>query len=186
VQFREIAGFGPYINFKIDAGYHRAGVPPTEDDLSALVKKTVELESQDLGKIHGVYTHSGHSYNGESPESGMEYLVDEIKGAIEGAKIVRNLMLPEADRRLVVSMGASPSSTSIQNLFGSSSIKDSHNAQIIRKSIQESFDERLSLELHAGVYTFMVNFFFRFHISTFLLTNNNLGHSTTQHSGNSF
>ena len=157
-KFREIAGFGPYVTFKIDTGYHRAGIPPTEQDLSDLVTKTVDAENRGLCKIHGVYSHSGHSYAAKSPEEGMSYLLEEIQRLSSGALIVKNLLAEEKDepRRMILSVGATPSSSSALNLLGpSTSHNGSPTAQQLRQTLSSVLAQGLSVELHAGNYPFL-------------------------------
>ena len=156
-RFKDVAGFGPYVMFKVDAGYHRAGIPPNEDELGELAKETVEAEKKGLCKIHGVYSHSGHSYSGKSPEDGMQYLLEEIQVLIKGAEIVKKRLLSKEERRLIVSIGASPSATAVQNLLGpENSLNTSPTARELRKSFEDTFNEGFSVELHAGVYSLLV------------------------------
>ena len=156
-KFKDVAGFGPYIMFKVDAGYHRAGIPPNEDELGELAKEAVEAEKQGLCKIHGVYSHSGHSYSGESPEDGMRYLLEEIQVLVKGAEIVRKHLQPKEERKLIVSIGASPSATAVQNLLGpENSLNTSSTARELRKSFEDTFNEGFAVELHAGVYSLLV------------------------------
>ena len=156
-RFRDITAFGPYINFKIDTGYHRAGLPPTEGDLQELVKRTVQAEKQGLCKIHGVYSHPGHSYAATSPEDGMAYLLEEIERLSEGALVIKHLLAEEKEpRRLIISVGATPSSSSAVNLLGPvTAHNQSSTAQKLRQALQDVLSKGLSVELHAGNYPFL-------------------------------
>lgn len=155
--FREIAGFGPYVIFKIDTGYHRAGLPPAQGGLEDLVRKTVAAESQGLCKIHGVYSHSGHSYAATSPEDGMSYLLEEIQRLGEAATNVKQITSEEKEpRRMVMSVGATPSSSSVLNLLGPPTAHNtSQTATELRKTLSDVLEKGLSVELHAGNYPFL-------------------------------
>ena len=156
-RFREIAGFGPYITFKIDTGYHRAGITPVSKELEALAKRAVEYEKDGLCKIHGVYSHSGHSYSATSPEENMTCLAEEIDRLTGGAELVRNILSAEKEpRRMIMSVGATPSCTSVANLLGSSTKHDdSPAATALRNTLTAASSRGFSVELHAGNYPFL-------------------------------
>ena len=157
-KFKGIAGFAPYIMPKVDTGYGRAGIPPSEDELGELAEVAAKSEAEGNCNIHGVYSHSGHSYSGESQEDGMKYLLEEMQRNADAATIVRKHLQINKDRRLIVSVGASPSATSVQNLLGTeNSVNTSSTAQGIRKTLKETFENGLSIELHAGVYSLLVS-----------------------------
>ena len=156
-RFRKTAGFGPYITFKIDTGYHRAGIPPTSKNLEDLVRHTIEAEKNGLCKIHGVYSHSGHSYYTTSPEENMACLLEEIQKLSEGALLVKKLLSEEKEpRRMIMSVGATPSCSSVAHLLGPpTEHNQSPTATKLREALQDVLSKGLSIELHAGNYPFL-------------------------------
>ena len=156
-RFQEIAGFGPYITFKIDTGYHRAGITPVSKELKALAKRAVEYEKNGLCKIHGVYSHSGHSYSATSPEENMTCLTEEIHRLTGGAELVRKILSDEKEpRRMIMSVGATPSCASVVNLLVPSREQDGSPAATgLRNTLIETSSRGFSIELHAGNYPFL-------------------------------
>ena len=117
----------------------------------------MEAEKQGLCKIHGVYSHSGHSYAATSPEENMSCLLEEIQRLSESALTVKNLLAEEKEtRRMIMSVGATPSSSSAINLLGPDSPHNqSTTAQQLRQTLSEVLAKGLSVELHAGNYPFL-------------------------------
>ena len=127
---------------KIDAGYHRAGVPPDSD---VLEKISTILASQDRVKLIGAYAHMGHSYSSSSPKEALQYLRSEIEGALAGAeRLIR--ALPSTEQRMTISIGATPTATSFQHLLSERS--DHIEFLNLLDKVGKNFD----LEIHAGVY----------------------------------
>ncbi len=150
--FRSIAGFPLHIFIKVDTGYHRAGIPVGTEAFQGLVKRVFELESDKTGVLAGFYSHAGHSYGGDSAIGAMETLVEEIAGLEKAAAEAISLhCLTSTVPRYILSVGASPTTTSIEYLH-----KDD-NTPIAKKliSIIERVQKACSLELHAGVYPFL-------------------------------
>lgn len=128
---------------KIDAGYHRAGLAPESDGLDALASL---VASQTKVRIVGAYAHMGNSYGSGSPTEALTYLLEEIKGAQAGADRLAQA-LPSGSGKLTLSVGATPTATSAQNmLLGQSEWKEDVRAYI------EQVQQRYDVELHAGVY----------------------------------
>ena len=153
--FKEIAGFGPDIYFKIDSGYHRAGIPPTVRELGALIDAAVEAEDEhELCTIRGLYSHAGHSYGGISAADGMTHLLTELRGLEQAGRILKQITGSSYYPTLTV--GATPSATSVQNLFSlDPSIAGSELAASIRTLLQDLQRQYYEIELHAGVYPFL-------------------------------
>lgn len=121
----------------------------------------------------------------QSPEDGMQYLLEEIKTLSKGAMIVKDLLATNSeDRRLIMSVGATPSASSVQNLLGpAAKYNQTPQAESLRTALHEMLSHSLSLELHAGVYPFLVTT--STNISYFSPTNayppHLAGHATAPH-----
>ena len=146
-HFKALAGFPARVFVKIDAGTHRAGVVPSSKQMASLLHSIVSMEDAGDLAFTGYYTHAGHSYGGSSPDDAMSMLkaeIDVCKAAASHAPVQSF-----RGKRVVLSVGASPTALSIQNL---QSGKVSSNAAT---SLQEAMDldqASFELELHAGVY----------------------------------
>ncbi|KAF2862190.1 hypothetical protein K470DRAFT_269180 [Piedraia hortae CBS 480.64] len=129
----------------IDVGYHREGAMVGSKQLADLANK---LKFSQRVRVAGFYTHMGNSYSSSNPGEALEYLRDEIEGLEQGALEFLKMVGMHFSKasKIVLSLGATPTATSVQNLF------DYHEtAGNLRKTIsrvQETFD----VELHAGVY----------------------------------
>ena len=138
-QFRSLAGFAVEVFVKVDTGYHRAGVPPDTTDLIGLMNKVRYLEDSGQLVLKGLYSHAGDSYGGSSATDAMDRLADEIEQSVLAAKNSSKNV-----GKLTLSVGATPTALSLQNLKHAASNRLSKAIA----SAKESFD----LELHAGVY----------------------------------
>ena len=159
-SFKDIAGFEVGLLIKVDTGYHRAGIAQESSDFTRLLGK-IFLSSEPSGcaELCGFYSHAGHSYDGDSESAAMTLLMKEIQGLIEAAnsamRVAENLGSRRSSRRFVLSVGATPTSTSVKNL-----IEDFNKSQSSR--MQQRMDDlhgciaaandQHSVELHAGVY----------------------------------
>ncbi|KAG8630558.1 hypothetical protein KVT40_002177 [Elsinoe batatas] len=130
------------IMFKIDAGYHRAGVAPKSNLLNKL---TIAASSSPTIFISGVYCHMGHSYSSSSPTEALTFLRDEIQEAVSGAETVLSALPTPPASPLIISVGATPTATATQNLL--SPPEGSEVATLI-----DAVKEKFQLEIHAGVY----------------------------------
>jgi D-serine ammonia-lyase len=146
--FKTIAGFPARIFIKLDTGYHRAGIPPASEPLQAILSKLAALEKEGLADLLGFYSHSGHSYHEHSNIAIMSLLTDEITLA-EPALAAAKSLFPS--KRLTLSVGATPTSTSIQNILSPSSVPEKAAAQKLQASFT-TLAEYGVLEIHAGVY----------------------------------
>ncbi|MCJ1418630.1 hypothetical protein MMC32_004978 [Xylographa parallela] len=163
--FKEIAGFSAHIFIKIDAGYGRAGLDPNSEKLKALLEVVLPItKAEGFGHLSGFYSHAGHSYGVASGAEAMGHLSSEIENLIIAADLADKLLSrshghDESETKYVLSVGATPSATSIQHLVHA-------NGRLPAAWVTES--ERLrtcivrakdfySLEIHAGVYPFLDN-----------------------------
>ncbi|MCJ1248472.1 hypothetical protein MMC30_005690 [Trapelia coarctata] len=158
--FKDVAGFEAGIFIKVDSGYGRAGLQPHSYALHELLKTILSSnDSESCGYLHGLYSHAGHSYGVNNPAAAMDHLSDELDGLRKAAVLAEALMV-EADGsnepkpRFVLSVGATPSATSVQNLIQGDLASEGVQAASIR--LRECIKQaNLShhVELHAGVYT---------------------------------
>ena len=153
-KFEAIAGFGPEIYFKIDSGYHRAGLPPEDVELKALITATLKSEAYNGCTIRGFYSHAGHSYAGVGPSDSMTHLLNELFGLQKAATTFRQIAGQR--RHLILSVGATPSATSIQNIPDRAFYVsvDPLPSRLVM-CIQDLQSEGHTVELHAGVYPFL-------------------------------
>jgi D-serine deaminase-like pyridoxal phosphate-dependent protein len=144
-RYATLAGSPASIFIKADAGTARAGLSPASSEMQHLVRTASDLEEAGVIVLQGFYSHAGHSYGGSSPDDAMEMLMHEISTGIEAAK-VRTSVTGSAP--LTISVGASPTILSVQNLFSSSETPASKQLASLLQSASQNF----TLELHAGVY----------------------------------
>lgn len=144
-RYNTLAGSPASIFIKADAGTSRAGISPSSSQMHELVRSASDLEQAGGIIFQGFYSHAGHSYSGSSPDDAMYMLMHEISTAIEAAK-ARSTVAGSAP--LTISVGASPTTLSVQNLFSSSETPASKQLTALLQSTSQDF----TLELHAGVY----------------------------------
>jgi D-serine ammonia-lyase len=154
-RFFEKAGFAAGVYLKVDTGYHRAGLPPSGINKDGLVTRLMNLENQGMINFIGLYSHSSLSYNDSTPKQAMANLEAEIYGCFES--LDRNANLFSKDKKITISVGASPQVTSVENLVGPENTL-SEDAKHLRQTLQKAMTERpnglcTKLELHAGVYS---------------------------------
>ena len=145
--FHEIAKFPAQVFVKVDTGYHRAGVGATSDAMRALVETIADCEQSDrFVELIGFYSHAGDSYGGSDPSGAMKRLHEEISEGITAAKHAQRSY---PSTKFVLSVGATPTSTSIQNIYAADAIDG------LRKDLHSTINEakqHVDLEVHAGVY----------------------------------
>ena len=150
--FNDLTGFALLFSIKVDTGYHRAGLPVGSSIFRRLIEAVFELESHGIGTLDGFYCHAGHSYGGNSPEDAMKLLTEEIEG-VRAAAVEADSLRPshQARRRYNLSVGASPTATSIENLGEYHGGTTAGKIQQLIQSVKEDH----SIEIHAGVYPFL-------------------------------
>lgn len=145
-KFKEFSGFAASAFLKTDAGQHRAGLAPQAEEMVKLVDQIAALEGQGIVKLLGFYTHNSNSYGSSSPDEAMAYLQEEIDACRAATKnLSKTRQTP-----LIISVGASPTALSIQNLLPSANAGSSS-----MKSLEEALQlttSNFELEIHAGVY----------------------------------
>ena len=169
-RFRDLAGFPASVFIKVDTGYHRAGLPPSALNKGAMLDEVARLHLEGAVVLVGLYSHSSLSYNDSTPVQAMDNLATEIQGCMDAVR-QNSQHFPSSLRDLTISVGASPQVISIQNfavtLEGqkeyTGATEDLAHAlrEVAATATTSSPDEtsaagvRVSLELHAGVYSVM-------------------------------
>lgn len=156
--FKEKAGFAVDIFIKIDTGYHRAGVQTDGASFRQIIDCIdTDLEPSGNGRLVGFYSHAGHSYGGNSEESALELLEQEIdRSAAAATKGVGDRF---GRRQFVLSIGATPTATSVQSLLDTTAasagkVKLQEQVRELKKTIAE-VKRTYTIELHAGVYALL-------------------------------
>ncbi len=146
LAFKTFTGFPAAAFLKTDAGYHRAGLHPLSPEMIDLVRQVGSLEDKGDLQLLGFYSHNSLSYGGSSPDDAMSMLKVEIDVCRQASQHL------SATRRgpLVISVGASPTALSIQNVLSASS-SNSTSAKSL-KHILDLTVSNFELEIHAGVY----------------------------------
>lgn len=145
-EFKEIAGFPVSVFIKTDSGHHRAGLTPASTEMKDLLLKVSRGEEEGILNLIGFYSHNSLSYGASNPNDAMDWLKLEIDTCRQASAHFGQ------DRKtaLVVSVGASPSALSLQNILPSSS-NSSSSANALKETL-ELAKSNLELEVHAGVY----------------------------------
>lgn len=148
------SGHAPLVFIKIDGGYHRAGTIPHTEASSELVDALVLLHAGGTLVFHGLYIHAGHSYDSRESWQALKFLLEEIDvlGRFADALGIRSSQkLP-----LVLSVGASPTATSLQHPCLAKSADCTHEDSEICRSLRSQMESLSAkgyrIEAHAGVY----------------------------------
>ncbi|KAE8355061.1 putative serine dehydratase domain-containing protein [Aspergillus coremiiformis] len=111
---------------KVDVGSHRAGVENTSAALPRLVQRA---ETSSAVELYGFYCHAGHSYSSRTAKEAEAVLQAEFEGVVSASR----LLDVTADRKVVVSIGSTPTAHVVNGL-------------------KCALPGHLVLELHAGNY----------------------------------
>lgn len=136
----------PGVFIKIDTGYHRAGISWGSQTLKDILQL---FEQQSAPRLRGLYSHLGHSYGFATPQESLEGLLTEIRELMKVAELASKVMPP---RRILLSVGATPTATAAQNLLLPQYSASLEEFRMIQNQISAAECE---LELHAGVYPFL-------------------------------
>lgn len=152
-KFKAMAGFRLKIFVKIDTGYHRAGVVVGTEKFNRLITDILDEEALGAVELLGFYSHAGHSYGGESALGAIELLIVELERLEKAASYV-STALDHAPARYVLSVGATPTATSIENIGESSAqAKTPMEGEIAKlKTVVQRIKATYAIEVHAGVY----------------------------------
>ena len=172
-QIPPLTGFHKLTNWpvkafvKVDTGYHRAGVKATLDHSSSFRELICSLLSnacKDTVKLHGLYSHAGHSYSFKSAQQCIELLMAEIDGLVSAAKLVANVVEElgqnQRDLDLTLSVGATPTVSTLEHNGKVNEYQDPSQISLqdlvnASKSELAKVLPRASLELHAGCFSFL-------------------------------
>jgi D-serine deaminase-like pyridoxal phosphate-dependent protein len=143
-----ISGHPPLVFLKIDTGYHRAGVEPSSPAMTSIVTALLASEAAGHCVLYGLYSHNSNSYGARSVDEAVSYLSSEFNGVRDAARIVRE---QSPQHKLVLSAGASPDTTTVQNPgfeVNTAGPVIAEVADMFRELRADGFE----LEVHAGVY----------------------------------
>jgi D-serine deaminase-like pyridoxal phosphate-dependent protein len=139
-------------------GGHRAGVEPGSPTCNALITNLLSLHSQNVIHLLGLYSHAGQSYTSTSRVAALDYLRQEFEALLVTTTSIHahpdsEYLSPEIP--LVLSVGATPTTTSIRNLLIDDTDRPNdelNEISALRGTIQTIRDLGCTLEIHAGVY----------------------------------
>lgn len=160
-QVHEKSGVKPLIFIKIDMGGHRAGVLPSGETSTKLFESVVAAHKKGCCTLHGLYSHAGHSYSSSSQAIAMGFLHQELHALLVAASEITSISQSTASSgnssvgQLVLSVGATPSTTSIRNLLRdtlSTSAEKTKAITTLRETLDSIRSANHMIELHAGVY----------------------------------
>ncbi|KAI1772629.1 putative serine dehydratase domain-containing protein [Hypoxylon cercidicola] len=151
-------GNAPLVFLKVNVGSNRAGVVPDTPACGALVDALLASEGKGESALLGLYTHAGHSYATRRDWEAMGILSAEFAALKQVAALVREKR-PEP---LVLSVGATPTATTIQHPDLASADDPSESAgpelltavptSQLKKLLRDLKASGFALEVHAGVY----------------------------------
>ena len=167
--FKRATGGPLQLFLKIDTGYHRAGLDFTTKAFGHLMHRIYSLEETGTVTLVGFYSHAGHSYGGSSEDDAISLLIEEIQGlkkAVAQAIVYRQRYEHSQTRsgghsqpRYVLSVGATPTATSLQNFLSFSPQSSPTNTEQLLITVEALIISvkalGFTLELHAGVYPFL-------------------------------
>jgi D-serine deaminase-like pyridoxal phosphate-dependent protein len=147
----------PSIFLKIDMGGHRAGVEPDSPACKELITSLIALATSSTPVCHflGLYSHAGQSYASGSSAAAMDYLRQELAALSLTATAVHSAATSPLPSPLLLSVGATPSATSMRNLLlndADVAEPEAKGAGALRATIAAIRDIGCNIELHAGVY----------------------------------
>ncbi|KAI4831193.1 hypothetical protein E4T44_09653 [Aureobasidium sp. EXF-8845] len=128
---------------KIAAPISRAGLLPKSASIKPLVQA---IASTPKVQLVGAYAHMGESYGSNSPEEALEFLMNEVKDAKEGADQIMQSLSDGPTGKLTISLGATPTATAVQNALVETEWNQKFRSYI--EEVKDTYD----VEIHAGVY----------------------------------
>lgn len=148
----QASSIAPDIFIKVDMGYHRAGVLPQTEACSQLITAILNLEKEGVANLLGLYAHAGQSYGGGNRATALDFLRQEFESILVTAEAVHSIVPAKA---IILSVGATPTSTSIRNLLAKDIDSDSEEGIAIaalKATIAAIRERNCKIEIHAGVY----------------------------------
>ena len=157
-SFKEVAAFPLQVFVKIDTGYHRAGLSLDTKEFDRLLEGINTFQSMGLAELIGFYSHAGHSYAGDSETAALKLLLEELTSVEKAANLAMKSRKVPLSNRFVLSVGATPTATSIQN-FSTEPPQGRSDLWIdLARNITDTVKRangKYTVELHAGVYPFL-------------------------------
>ncbi|KAJ6789816.1 hypothetical protein PWT90_04507 [Aphanocladium album] len=155
VKYCKLTANRPTVYLKVDTGYHRAGRPPSAMNKGNMIQRLLKMEERQTLAIIGLYSHSSLSYNDSTPDQALATLEAEIDGCMDALSNIAHLF--RKGKRMIISVGASPQVTAVENLVQESS-EMCPAADSLRTKMQFVTDGAVpgiscTIELHAGVYS---------------------------------
>ncbi|KAI1761774.1 putative serine dehydratase domain-containing protein [Hypoxylon sp. FL1150] len=156
-------GNAPLVFLKVNVGSNRAGVIPDTPACSALVDALLASEAQSQSALLGLYCHAGHSYATRRDWEAMGILSAEFASLKQVAALVKQKRTP-ASKPLVLSVGATPTATTIQHpdlasptddtdgFAGTPDLLTTVPTSQLKRLIHDLKADGFALEVHAGVY----------------------------------
>lgn len=140
-DFGKPAGSAKWSVFiKIDMGTRRAGLVNGTVEFESLLRKAMSSDILEVVELYGFYAHAGHSYSVERITDANKLLIEEIEAANEAAKHL-SLIQPDFNvSKLVLSVGATPTSNSLRMA------REPVLVDLIKKELLGT------LEIHCGNY----------------------------------
>ncbi|KAI0009412.1 putative serine dehydratase domain-containing protein [Xylariaceae sp. FL0662B] len=150
------SGHAPQVFLKIDVGSRRAGVVPGSAACAALTEHLLLAEAVGSCELLGLYSHAGHSYAARRDWEAMDFLRAEF-AALHAAAAGPS----KHKRPLVLSVGATPTATTIQHpdLQALDAGAEAGAEKRLPPAVAQLRDlmetlrrDGFALEVHAGVY----------------------------------
>ncbi|KAI0123465.1 hypothetical protein BJ170DRAFT_586772 [Xylariales sp. AK1849] len=153
----------PDAYIKVNMGGDRAGVIVGSELMSTLVDAALDAHESGAIVLKGLYSHAGHSYGGDSRVAALQMLAAELTALHEGATFIATKRGPGNVLPLVLSVGASPTALSVQNILSTqkpardgsedpNELRTSVEAGNISQLFAKVRQDGLIPEIHAGVY----------------------------------
>lgn len=145
----------PRIYLKVDMGARRAGVVPQTEACTNLITSLLSLESAGKAHLLGLYAHAGQSYYSSRRSEALDFLRQEFEALLVTATAVHSV---SPSKHLVLSVGATPTTTSIRNLLidhedaDATPTEEGKAIAALRATIAAIQLQKCEIEIHAGVY----------------------------------
>ena len=129
---------------------------PDSAELKSIIDRMQStLEPPLIANLCGLYSHAGHSYNGFNQSDSLWQLREEFEGLKRAATTVDEIYRHggRPNERLILSVGATPTATSIQGLQDDADDEGlRHDQAKTFKCYLEDLAIYHDIEIHAGVY----------------------------------
>ena len=127
------------------------------ENFNRLIIDVLEEESRGTVELLGFYSHAGHSYGGDSALGAMKLLILELEGLDQAANYARAHDHARTSKKYVLSVGATPTATSIENML--ENLVEAEPSVVAERAKLKTVIERINaihaIEIHAGVYPFL-------------------------------